>query len=193
MSYATYSIILYCRGWLSCHINRNTCRIGYRLSISWVFWYQTNPSYQCLCTLQRICHCWYYLRGADRLDGQSSSQPHEPGYGSVYKELGANESIGLERNHWFWMVAGCGRVWDGSDDGWPSSSCSTNISCSFGVLSGSLGAKIVLASGKMISFLLGIPNSFMISCFLQRIQHNQVTRGLRIWSRRMPSHALWIM
>jgi hypothetical protein len=144
MSYATYSIILYCRGWLSCHINRNTCsstiiidgagstRIGYRLSISWVFWYQTNPSYQCLCTLQRICHCWYYLRGADRLDGQSSSQPHEPGYGSVYKELGANESIGLERNHWFWMVAGCGRVWDGSDDGWPSSSCSTNISCSFG-------------------------------------------------------------
>ena len=127
------------------------------------------------------------------MDGQSSSQPHEPGYGSIYKELGANESIGLEQKHWFWTVAGGGGVSDGSDAGWPSSSCSTNISCSFGVLSGSLGAKSFLASGKMISFLLGIPISFMISCFLQRIQYNQVTRVQQIADKgeRTNIHAVY--
>ena len=33
----------------------------------------------------------------------ASSQPQEPGYGCVNKELGANER-GLEQEHWFWSL-----------------------------------------------------------------------------------------
>jgi len=37
----------------------------------------------------------------------ASSQPQEPGYGCVNKELGANER-GLEQEHWFWSLAAGG-------------------------------------------------------------------------------------
>ena len=45
----------------------------------------------------------------------------------------------------------------------------------------------------MISFLLGIPISFMISCFLQRIQYNQVTRVQQIADKgeRTNIHAVY--
>lgn len=111
------------------------------------------------------------------VQSSSSSQPHDPGYGWVKKALDANESIGLDvHKYWFWMVACGGKVWDGSVMVWSSGSSSSNISRPLGALLGPFGTEcFFLAPGKMIIFLLGIPCSFMISCFLQRIQHNWVT------------------
>lgn len=143
---------------------------------------ETRTSYSFQCNLNDLL-----LRGSIREgwvmlpDGQSPSQPQVPGCGCVNRDPGANESMGLEQEHWLWSLASGGGDSDGGDwDGSGSSSSSSS-----GILSSSLrgptitfGTRICLTSGKMMWFRLGVFNFSMMGCFLQKILTEENKSGV---------------
>lgn len=139
-------------------------------------------------------------------DGQSPSQPQVPGCGCINKDPGANESMGLEQEHWFQSLASGGGDSDGGDwDGsgssgssssrissGSSSSSSWRISSSLCVPTIIFGTRIFLTSGKMMWSHLGVFNFFTMGCFLQKIltedNKSGVVTGVNSSSRWVSEH-----
>lgn len=116
---------------------------------------------------------------------------------TMYKELGANERVKPEHEHWFWpLAAGGGHRICSEDGGWWGASISSSASCSMGAPSSVSGTWCSSASsGKMIWFLSGVSSFLTISCFLQKIfaelsnsgrqNSDNRKRGMNRWATRL--------